>query len=322
MKPTTPDRASIHAALDDILDSGQLTNGGKYVQEFERELAALHGVKHAICLCNATTGLMIAAAMLPRGEVIMPSFSFVATASAFAFMGHKPVFCDIGPDHNIDAELIQELVTHKTVAVVGVHLWGHLCNVGKIESIGRLNYIKTIYDAAHAFGQHSPGLSVYSLHATKAVHSFEGGYITTDNDQEAEQIRLMINFGLASRHDCQMVGINGKMSEIHAAAGLSNLRSYPAILERNKRNFEIYRERLPVMAGPNYHYIVLDCGTKEKAQEIAEATGALRYFTPAIHQIECYPDAHLPNTEAMSGRLVVLPNDRCEEVVSMILDII
>lgn len=323
MKPTTPDRDRIHAALDEILDSGQLTNNGKYVRMLEGALASLHFAKHAICINNATTGLMMAAAMLPKGEVIMPAFTFVATASAFAFMGHTPVFCDIGLDHNIDADKIQALITSRTVAIVGVHLWGNLCDVEKIERIARLNDIKVIYDAAHAFGQKSPSLSIYSLHATKVVHSFEGGFITTNDTDTAEHLRLMGNFGLASRHDCRLVGINAKMSEIHAATGIANLKAYSRILQRNYHNWHTYRQYLNVKAGHNRHYIILECDSVQQARDIEDMLSehghtALRYFDPPLHKIDCYPDASLPVTEALSGRVLVLPNERCEEVAQLI----
>src|SRR5205823_3737043 len=204
------------ARFDDMLDRGWLSNEGPFVQEFEKRIEQMLGVRHCIAMCNATVGLEIAirAAGL-TGEVIVPSFTFVATAHALQWQQITPVFCDIDPkSYTLDPARIEELITPRATGLIGVHLWGRPCDVEALTDIARRYRLKLLFDAAHSFACTHQGrmignfgeAEVFSFHATKFVNAFEGGAVVTNNDDLAARIRLMKNFGFAGYDDVVYVG--------------------------------------------------------------------------------------------------------------------
>src|SRR5262249_24088421 len=222
-RPNVGDRDNLIALLHDMLDRRWLTNNGPFVMEFERRIAAMMSVRHCVAMCNATVALEIAARAAGfTGEVIVPSFTFVATAHALQWQGITPVFCDIDPEtHNIDPDRIEALITPRTSGIIGVHGWGHACKVERIERIARRYGLGVIYDAAHAFGCTHRGMpigsagraEIFSFHATKLLNAFEGGAVVTNDDELAGKIRLMKNFGFDDVDQVVYIGTNGKMSE-------------------------------------------------------------------------------------------------------------
>jgi dTDP-4-amino-4,6-dideoxygalactose transaminase len=342
--PNIGDRRRLLQRMEDILDRRWLTNGGPYVQEFEKRIGAMLGVKHCIAMCNATIGLEIAIrAVGMTGEVVLPSFTFIATAHALQWQQIRPVFCDIDPDtHTIDPGRIEALLTPRTTGILGVHLWGRPCDVEAIEAIARRRGLKVLYDAAHAFGCGRGGrkvggfgdAEVFSFHATKFVNTFEGGAITTNDDDLAARIRLMKNFGFVGYDDVGYVGTNGKMTEISAAMGLTSLESLARFVAVNRRNHGLYREALAGLEGirlmefddvetPNHQYVVLEVdperaalGRDELAQVLwSENIIARRYFFPGCHRMEPYrtldPAAgeRLPATGRVAARVLSLPTN-------------
>ncbi len=341
-RPNIGDRAVLHARLDDILDRRWLTNNGRYVQELEQRLAARLGVKHCIAMCNGTVALEIAIRALDlAGEVILPSFTFVATAHALQWQQITPVFCDIDPaTHNIDPRRVEALITPRTTAIIGVHLWGRPCPIEALEEIARRRGLKLLFDAAHAFGCSAGGRSiggfghaeVFSFHATKFFNTFEGGAVATDDDELAARVRLMKNFGFAGFDNVIHVGTNGKMSEVSAAMGLTSLEAMDGFIARNKENHARYSAALSGLPGlrmvdydatgsSNYQYVALELDEARtgigrdlvmKALQ-AENVIARRYFYPGCHRMEPYrsffPNAGLllPETEALCGRILSLP---------------
>jgi dTDP-4-amino-4,6-dideoxygalactose transaminase len=242
-----------------MLDAKWLTNNGPLVREFESEVAEFVGVKHCIAMCNATVALEIAvrAAGL-GGEVIVPSFTFVATAHALQWQEVTPVFCDIDPrTHNIDPAKVEQLITPRTTGIIGVHLWGRPCDTEALAEVAERRNLTLMFDAAHAFGcSHSGrmiggfGLAeVFSFHATKFFNMMEGGAVVTNNDELAARIRLMKNFGFSGNDNVVYIGTNGKMSEINAAMGLTNLASLDEFESANRRNYEAYRFGLAGIPG-------------------------------------------------------------------------
>ncbi|HRV80987.1 MAG TPA: aminotransferase class I/II-fold pyridoxal phosphate-dependent enzyme, partial [Planctomycetota bacterium] len=204
-RPNLPDRERLHERLDEILDRRWLTNNGPLVQAFERRLSLFFGVKHCIAMCNGTIGLeiMIRAAGL-KGEVIVPSFTFVATAHSLQWQGIQPVFCDVDPDtHSLDPKRVEELITPNTTGILAVHTWGRVAEVEALQELADRHGLVLLFDAAHALGCSSKGRMVgsfgaaecFSMHATKVLNCFEGGAVTTDDDELAERIRFMRNFG-------------------------------------------------------------------------------------------------------------------------------
>jgi dTDP-4-amino-4,6-dideoxygalactose transaminase len=330
------------ARIQDALDRRWLSNGGVYVREFERRVAEMAGVRHCVAMCNGTVALEIAVrAMGWSGEVIIPSFTFVATAHSLRWQGITPVFCDIDPrTHNIDPAQVEPLITPRTTGIIGVHVWGRPCDVESLEEIARRHRLGLLFDAAHAFACSHHGrmigsfgnAEVYSFHATKFVNAFEGGAVVTNDSDLAARIELMRNFGFAG-YDCVVdVGTNGKMHEVSAAMGLTSLESLGEFVEVNRRNHEQYRRELAGVSGlemvsydegerNNYQYVVVmvDKDRLELSRDdftrilTAENVMARRYFHPGCHSMEPYrtesPDAclHLPHTEALTQRVMCLP---------------
>ena len=250
-RPNLGDRAAVLARINGILDRRWLTNDGPLVQQFETRIADYVGVKHCIAMCNATVALEIAIRALElKGEVILPSYTFVATAHALQWQEIKPVFADIDPcTYNINPRVIERLITPKTTAIIGVHVWGRPCDTEAIEAIVRKHGLKVMYDSAHAFGCSRNGkmiggfgaCEVFSFHATKFLNSFEGGAIVTNDDVMAEKLRLMRNFGFAGYDRVIHLGVNGKMTEVCAAMGSTSLEAVEDLISINRSNYEAYR---------------------------------------------------------------------------------
>lgn len=341
-RPNIGDRARFLERVDDILESGWLSNAGKYCTQFEDALANFLGVRHCIAVCNATVGLEIAARCLGmEGEVIVPSFTFIATANALRWTGLTPVFCDVDPaTHNLDPDLASSLVTERTTGIVGVHCWGRPCDVEGIDALAARHGLKVMYDASHALGcTHKGtriggfgGAEVFSFHATKFVNTFEGGAITTNDDALAEKIRAARNFGFSGPEETLLAGTNGKLCEVSAAMGLTNLESYGEFRSINESHYRRYREGLEGLPGltvmnypddeeNNYQYVVVEVDGEQGPLDRNELWEALesrgirtrRYFYPGCHQLEPYAGelrdggAFFPATEALSGRVLVLP---------------
>lgn len=341
-RPNIGNRERFLARVNDMLDRDWLTNNGPFVKEFEGRLAEYLGVKHCVAMCNATVGLEIAERALGlKGEVIVPSFTFVATAHSLQWQEITPVFCDVDPrTHCIDPERIERLITPRTTGIMGVHVWGRACNVEALQVIAEKHGLKLMFDAAHAFGSTYKNrmiggfgdLEVLSFHATKFFNSFEGGAVTTNNDELAEKIRSMRNFGFAGLDNVTNVGTNGKMSEVCAAMGLTSLESIDQFIDANYRNYLVYTKGLSDVRGiqliqydesekNNYQYMVIEVDAEVAgiSRDLlvkllhAENVRARRYFYPGCHQMEPYrsyfPNAGLllSETEKLTQRVIQLP---------------
>jgi dTDP-4-amino-4,6-dideoxygalactose transaminase len=342
-RPNIGNRDHLLERINELLDRRWLTNNGPFVQEFERKIAEYIGVKHCITVCNATVALEIAIRALGlKGEVILPSFTFVATAHALQWQEITPIFGDINPaTHNLDPASVERLITPRTTGIIGVHVWGRPCEVESLSEIAQRHNIKLMFDAAHAFGCSHDGLmlgnfgevEVFSFHATKFLNSFEGGAIVTNNDELARKIRNMINFGFAGYDNVAYLGINGKMTEICAAMGLTSLEDISSIIEVNRQNYQEYQCGLAEIPGitiakyndqekSNYQYVILEIDEQETGISRdtlikilhAENILARRYFYPGCHEMEPYrsyfPNAGLllPQTQMLTKRVMSLPN--------------
>lgn len=339
-RPNIGDRDQLFRLIGDALDRRWLTNAGPLVREFEERLADFLGVKHCVTICNATIALEIAIRALElTGEVIVPSFTFIATAHSLQWLGIKPVFCDVDPaTHNIDPAQIEKLITPRTTGILAVHLWGRPCAVESLSEIAQKHKLALIFDAAHAFGcSHRDGMigsfgdvEVFSFHATKFFNTFEGGAATTNDAALAEKMRLMRNFGFAGYDEVNSGGTNGKMTEVSAAMGLSSLSCVDDFVATNKRNYDQYRAELAGVNGVsvinydeternNFQYIVLqisDVADGLSRDELlaalwAENVIARRYFYPGCHRMQPYRSGgpyDLPATEQLAQELLLLPN--------------
>jgi len=358
-RPNIGDRQLFMKYISQALDNRWLTNQGPLVVEFERQLSRFLRVKHCLAVCNATLGLELAIRALGmQGEVIVPSFTFVATAHALQWQGITPVFADVDPrTHTLDPHAVERLINPRTTGIIGVHLWGRPCDTDGLRRVARKHRLRLLYDAAHAFGCSHRGrmiggfghAEVFSFHATKFFHTFEGGAITTDDDDLAARIRLMRNFGFAGYDDVVYLGTNGKMNEISAAMGLANLRSLGDVITVNYRNYSRYRQGLAGVPGLSliqyderercsFQYIVVDVDARitgihrDRLVEVlhAENVIARRYFWPGCHRMEpyrsLYPQAsvHLPQTQNVADRVLVLPTGTAveEHQIETICDIL
>jgi dTDP-4-amino-4,6-dideoxygalactose transaminase len=340
-RPNIGDRRRLLERINDILDRRWLTNNGVYVREFEQRIAEMIGVRHCIAMCNGTVALEIAIRALGlTGDVIVPSFTFIATAHALQWQEITPVFCDIDPQtHNLDPDLVEMSITPHTTGIIGVHIWGRPCDVDRLQWIARKYHLKLMFDAAHAFACSHQGrmigsfgnAEVYSFHATKFMNTFEGGAVVTNDDELAKKIRLMKNFGFGGFDNVIYIGTNGKMNEVSAAMGLTALDSLDEFIAVNRRNYEQYRRELAHVEGlkmvaydpvekNNYQYVIfevqeqLGISRDELVNMLwAENVMARRYFTPGCHRMEPYrtqyPQAglRLPHTEALTDRVFSLP---------------
>jgi dTDP-4-amino-4,6-dideoxygalactose transaminase len=340
-RPNIGNRESFLRYAEEIFDRHWFTNNGPVVQEFERKVAELHNVRHCVAMCNGTIALEIAIhALKLEGEVIIPSYTFIATAHALHWQGITPVFADIDPaTHNLDPAAVRRMITPRTTGIIGVHLWGRAAPADELQSIADEHGLKLLFDAAHAFGCSHKGTmignfgacEVLSFHATKFFNTFEGGAVVTNDDELAEAMRLMRNFGFSGMDNVIYPGTNGKMIEIAAAMGLSNLEDIDSVIEANRRNHHTYREALSGLPGisllgydeagrNNYQYVVMEVGadcpvSRDRFIEALHAENILarKYFWPGCHNMhpyrELFPDAglQLPHTAQIAARAVVLP---------------
>ena len=339
-RPNVPDAEPLLQRLRDVLDRRWLTNDGPEVREFERQVAKISGVRHCIAMCNGTTALQIAirAAGL-TGDVIVPSFSFAATAHALQWQAITPVFCDIDETFCIDPRRVEELITPRTTGIIGVHLWGRTCNVEALTDICRRYNLVLLFDAAHAFGCSRSGImvgrfgraEVFSFHATKFLNTFEGGAVVTNDDGFAEACRAMRNFGFSGEDEVSTLGINGKMNEFEAVMGLISLEHMQEIIATNRNNYLQYQRELEDIPGVsligydenernNFQYITIeiteDTGiSRDCLHALLQAEGILarRYFHPGCHRMEPYRSLYpraaqfLPQTERACARMLCLP---------------
>jgi len=358
-KPNIGDMDAFLARIEAMFERRWFSNNGPLVQEFEAKLAAYTGVKHCVCVSSGTVALEIVAKALGlSGEVIVPAYTFVATAHALQWQGITPVFADMGPDtYNVTVDSIERLITPRTCGIVGVHVWGKPCDTRAIDALAEHYDLPVFYDAAHAFAcsdgenmvGHAGKCEIFSFHATKFLNSFEGGAIATNDDEFANKVRLMRNFGFRAFDDAVEIGTNGKMTEICAAMGLTSLESIDEIIGVNYRNYLAYRDGLkdvygvsvidyPTAALHNYQYIVVEVDpvvsqiSRDALVDKLHSKNVIarKYFWPGCHRMEPYrsrqPDAWrlLPNVETVAARVIVLPTGQAvdESAVLKICDII
>lgn len=341
-RPVITDRDAFLARVSQVLDSQWLTNNGPMVQEFERRVAAHLGVSHCVAMCNGTIALEIAIRALElTGEVIVPSWTFIATAHSLSWQGITPVFADIDPaTHNIDPAAVRQMITPRTTGIIGVHLWGRAAPVAELQQIADEHGLKLLFDAAHAFGStlgserigKFGSCEVLSFHATKSFNSIEGGAVTTNDDELAHKMQLMRNFGFSGYDNVIHPGTNGKMTEVCAAMGITNLDGIDAVFEANASRHALYKAALSGIPGigvldydpaevNSRHYVVVEVDPQMAlsrdhilATLHAENILARKYFWPGCHGMKPYRDLYphagllLPATRQVAERVIVLPS--------------
>jgi len=330
------------AACRGIFERQYYINNGPLLGEFEDKLRLFLKVKHAICVANATLGLMMVAdAMQLKGKVIVPAFTFIASVQAISWAGLEPAFCDIHPEtHQIDIGKIEALIGPDVSAIMGVNLWGGSCLPKELVELAKAHGLKVCFDSAHAFGSIVDGLpignfgdaEVFSFHATKVLNTMEGGCICTNDDELAARLRS-IRPSYGSEIPASIVRVaNARMSEAQAAVGLMSLADFPANQKNNATLFELYQAQIASIPGlrllvpsgvsfSNYQYAVcmVDEGEFGISRDLlikllkAENVVARRYFYPGAHRSVPYGQEFpqfvesLPNTDAVCASVIQFP---------------
>ncbi len=323
------------ALLERIWQSGQLTNNGALVRELSKALAGYLSIGNIELVANGTLALQLSIRALDlKGEIITTPYSYVATANAIIWEGCDPVFVDIEDQtFCIDPDRIEAAITEKTSAILATHVYGYPCDVRNIQSIADKHNLKVVYDAAHAFGVRHAGkslatfgdCSILSFHATKVFNTAEGGALVCRDRNVAERAFLMSKFGHIGEDDYLGVGINAKMSELHAAMGLCNLPNVDQVIELRKACSAQYCDRLdgssihyPIPSKQliyNYSYFPVVFSSHDMMMYVRQMLlqsdiGPRRYFFPSLNTLPFLREdlrRACPVSESISSRVLCLP---------------
>jgi dTDP-4-amino-4,6-dideoxygalactose transaminase len=318
--------------LERIWKNEWLTNRGELVKELEEKLKAYLGVDNVILMNNGTIPLQIALKLLANnGEVITTPFSYVATTAAIIWENCTPVFVDIHQDYlTIDETKIEAAITDKTTCILATHVFGNPCNIEAIEIIAKKHNLKVIYDAAHCFGVTYKGKSIFeygdistcSFHATKLFHTGEGGALFTNDTVLFQKCFYSHNFGHNGPLNFHGLGINGKISELQAAMGLSVLPNLNEIIKSRRKIVEFYKNNLSFSyfkdmifredTSWNYSYYPLIFDTEDQLIRVLNKLNEngifpRRYFNPSLNTIDFVNGDKMQISESISNRIVCLP---------------
>ncbi len=330
-KSFLPPKEEFFSLLGACWENAQLTNNGPLLTGLEASLNSYLKAKHSICMSNGTVAIeaAIEALGLKDCEIITTPFSFVATLDAIILKKCTPVFADIDPQTLcIDPQKIEEKITPRSKAILAVHVFGNLCDVEAIERIAKKHSLFVIYDAAHSFGSFRDGASVFrygdistcSFHATKVFHTAEGGACFTGDDALAKKLRGYRSFGL-NENMPEAVGTNAKMSELHAALGLCNLKYLGDILNKRRAATALYDAQLPRLKKPlyrheevrNYAYYPVIFKSEEQLLDVTAALNGeeiypRRYFYPSLNTVPFLDKKqNCPVSEDIARRILCLP---------------
>lgn len=328
-------------AIKPLWESHWLTNMGSYHQQLEKSLKEYLDVPELSLMVNGHMALELAIQSFgfpEGGEVITTPFTFISTTHAIVRNHLNPVFCDVKEsDGTIDETKIEKLITEHTVAIVPVHVYGHVCNVDEIQRIADKYQLKVIYDAAHAFGVKYKGkgigsygdASIFSFHATKVFNTIEGGAVTFSDHKIYEKLYNLKNFGIHGEELVTDIGANAKMNEFCAIMGLCNLKHIDDAISNRKERYEYYKSQLSDIKGisffepnkeasKNYAYfpILIDenypCSRDELYDRLKEVgIHARKYFYPITADHACfrnkYRDVDLNTAREISQKVLTIP---------------
>lgn len=315
-----------------VFNNQWLTNRGQLVLELEDKLKSYLNVSNIIVTNNGTIPLQIALKILGNNcEVITTPFSYVATASSIVWENCKPVFVDIHPEYlTIDETKIEAAITPKTTCILATHVFGNPCNIEVIKNIAEKYHLKVIYDAAHAFGVNYNGKSIFmygdvstcSFHATKIFHTGEGGAMFTNDNELNHKLFYSHNFGHNGPLEFFGLGINGKISELQAAMGLSVFTHMNKILASRKNLCRYYDDNLDYAQITkmklrentqwNYSYYPVIFESEEKLLHVQKKLNdhqifPRRYFYPSLNTIDYTGSSEMPISESIASRILCLP---------------
>ncbi|MDW2309499.1 DegT/DnrJ/EryC1/StrS family aminotransferase [Vibrio sp. 1075] len=331
-KPSLAPLSEFTKYLEQVWETGVLTHNGPLVQKLESELENKLHTSNLSLVTNGTVAIQMSIKALElKGEIITTPFSWVATVSAIKWEGCTPIFCDIDENTlNIDVSKIEDLITKDTVAIMPVHVFGNPCDVEAIESIAKKHNLKVIYDAAHAvgtnYGEKSVldygDISTISLHGTKIFNTAEGGACIANSTELHEKLKRIRFFGHDDHKDVVEDGCNGKVTEIHAALGLANLKYYDDVLDDRKKSYELYVNNLKgiesirfqtIDEGCNYSYMPIIFESEDAMIKVESALNAVsiyprRYFSPSLNNLtHIVKYQNMPISESISKRILCVP---------------
>jgi dTDP-4-amino-4,6-dideoxygalactose transaminase len=344
MKPSMPSYTELRPYYEKIFASRWMSNFGPVAEQLELKLAARLQVKHCLVLSNLSTGLMFmpGAAGLTAGEVIVPSFTFLATAHSMKLAGLTPVFADVDPETlTLDPRSVSAAIGPNTVAVCGVHVYGTPCDIEGLESVCNRHGLVLFFDSAHGLGSFHNGRPLggfglaegFSTSVTKPLTTLgEGGFLCTNDDSFAEYIRLARNWGHGGDYNSKFASIVSKMPEVSAAAGLIELErldTYVANRGKYVAQLKSDLQNLPGLTFPklrkgdesswkDFSILVdqIQFGLTRDQFQIALAAEGIesrKYFAPCIHQTDAYSGTEgcrrvsLENSESAAERVICLP---------------
>ena len=362
VRPTFPSLQAFADRFIVALSNGEVTNQSPCVRAFEESLSKFMGV-HTVTTANGQLALllMLKAARIDSGEVIVPAFTFCATPHAVAWCGAKPVFADIDPNGSlcIDPADVEKKITPATKAIMGVCVYGIACNYDVLGDIGNRHGIPVLYDSAPAFATRIDGKPIgryglaqsFSFHATKAFATMEGGCVATSDATMAARMAALRNFGQVTGGDCEEPGINAKMQEVCAMIGMEQMKTIDNNVQHRIRIAKRYRDKLSAIQGISFAVVpenqepvwlyfpvfVDPSATRITRDELANALAAenlfvRKYFDRPCHQLTCYLEANrgvrLPLTEKAAARVIALPiynnmtDEECDLFINGIMSII
>jgi dTDP-4-amino-4,6-dideoxygalactose transaminase len=341
IQPTLPVYGAIAPQVNEIMGNGMLTKG-KYLRQFEEQLAGYLGVRHAVCVSSCTLGLALTYQGLGLGgEVIVPSFTFMATVHPLVWLGVSPVFAEIDPQTwCIDPTRVEEAITPRATGIVAVHNFGNPAAIEALQAIARRHGLKLVFDAAHGFGALYQGepvgrygdAEVFSATPTKLLVAGEGGVVTTDSGVLAEHIRVGREYGNDGNYGSLFAGLNARMPEFNAILGLKSLEMLEENAEKRNRVVELFREHLEQLPGLTFQTILPGnrCSYKDLSvlvdgdefgitrDQLAHALrveniDTRKYHDPPVHTHQTYRhrreryDGRLPTTDWVAARSLSLP---------------
>ncbi|QQQ79711.1 DegT/DnrJ/EryC1/StrS family aminotransferase [Saccharothrix sp. 6-C] len=338
-RPTVEADAGLASAIEGILRSGMLTNG-RHVREFEEAASDYLGVGHAVAVSNCTTGLMLVLRCLGlTGDVVVPSFTFMASGHAIDWAGNGVRFAESHPrTWTLDPDAVAPLIA-RAAGVMAVHTFGAPCDADRLQELCDTKGIPLVLDAAHGFGSRYPDgvmvggkgvAEVFSLSPTKTLSTGEGGLITTNDAALAAKLRTAREYGNPGDYDSRFVGLNGRMTEVSGALGGHALKGFARWIHLRRSLAERYRTRLGGLPGLEFQEVPAgavssykDLGVRvdgarfgmtrdELAERLArENVSTRKYFSPALHQQRAYRDvpvdADLSVTEHLASSMITLP---------------
>lgn len=339
VRPILPDFSELADGVQQIVSSGMVTKG-VHLKTFERAVEEHLGVKHAVAVSSCTSGLMLTYRTLGlTGDVVVPSFTFMATVSALVWSGLRPVYADVRPGTtNLDPEAAEAAITPQTSAIVAVHNFGNPAEIDALQHVAERHHLKLIFDAAHGFGALYQGVpvgkqgtaQVYSLSPTKLLIAGEGGVVATNDDNLAANLIMGREYGNSGNYDSAFAGLNARMPEFNALMAYHSLNRLESAAQSRNQTADLYCEMLSGL--PGVYFQEIEPGNRSSYKDLSivfdpvefglnrdELAAALalenvdtrKYYEPPVHRQTAYQHFYdgrpLPHTEWLANNSLSFP---------------